>query len=344
MKAVTFEGPGAVAVKDVEDPVLKDERDAVIRVTASAICGSDLHLYTGRLPMPLRGWVLGHEYVGVVEDVGSGVSGLAKGDRVVGSFMAACGECFYCERDWPTQCLRQQHLGFGQVPGAQAEYLRVPFADTTLFKTPDSLSDESLVCVGDVLATGYFAAEQAGIQPGDVVVVVGCGAVGLYSIMCAQLFQPAAVIALDSLPDRLALAQSLGAVPLSTGEGNPGSAIRQLSGGRGADVVIEAVGQEDSIRACFSYVRPAGTISVVGVYSEAQFAFPMFVSFLRNIRFLIGLCPATRYMPELLRLIEGGKLDPARIITHDMPLAEAPRAYDIFANRTENCTKVILRP
>jgi len=344
VKAVTFEGPGAVAVNDVEDPALKDERDAILRVTASAICGSDLHVYNGRLPIPLRGWVLGHEYVGVVEEVGSGVSGLAKGDRVVGSFMAACGECFYCERGWPTQCVKQQHLGFGQVPGAQAQYLRVPFADVTLFKTPDTASDEALVCVGDVLATGYFAVEQAAIQPGDVVVVVGCGAVGLYAIMCARLFGPSTVVALDSLPDRLALARALGAVPLNTGEGNPGSAIRQLSGGRGADIVIEAVGQEETIRACFSYVRPAGTISVVGVYSEAQFAYPMFVAFLRNIRFLIGLCPATRYMPELLRLIESSKIDPAKVITHELPLAEASRAYEMFANRTDSCTKVILRP
>ncbi|HXG36269.1 MAG TPA: alcohol dehydrogenase catalytic domain-containing protein, partial [Dehalococcoidia bacterium] len=215
MKAVTFEGPFQVAVKEVADPEIKEPTDAIIKVTAAPICGSDLHVYNGRLPIPLRGWVLGHEYIGVIEEVGGEVSSFARGDRVVGSFVANCGQCFYCQHGWPTQCLKQQHLGFGQVPGAQAQYLRVPFAPTTLAKVPDSLSDEDAVCAGDVLATGYFAAEEGNIQPGDTVVVVGCGAVGLYSIMCARLFQPATIIALDSVAERLAMAERLGALPVN---------------------------------------------------------------------------------------------------------------------------------
>ncbi len=343
MKAVTFEGPFNVAVKDVPDPQIQEPTDAILRVTTSAICGSDLHLYNGRLPMPLRGWVLGHEYIGVIEEVGSAVANLKKGDRVVGAFMASCGQCFYCQRGWPSQCLKQQHLGFGQLPGTQAEYVRIPLAYHTLERVPPSLSDEQAILVGDVMATGYFAAEQGGIREGDVVVVVGCGAVGLFALMCAQLFKPGAVIAIDSVPERVALAQRLGAIAIDMTNQDPGRVIRQHTENRGADVVLEAVGHADSIRACFSYVRPGGTISVVGVYSEAQFPFPMFQAFVRDLTFRIGICPAKSYMARLLSLIQEGKLDPTVVISHSLSLAEAPRGYDIFANHKENCVKVVLR-
>jgi 2-desacetyl-2-hydroxyethyl bacteriochlorophyllide A dehydrogenase len=343
MRAVTFEGPFSVAVKDVPDAEIKDPTDAILRVTTSAICGSDLHVYNGRMPMPLRGWVLGHEYVGLVEEVGAAVTNFKKGERVVGAFMSSCGQCFYCNKGWTSQCMRQHHIGLAQLPGSQAEYLRVPLAATSLDKVPASLSDEQAIFVGDVMATGYFGAERGVIQEGDVVAVVGCGAVGLFAVMCAQLFKPKTIIAIDTVPERVALAEKLGAVGVDKTSQDPGRVMREHTEKRGADVVIEAVGHADSIQSCFTYVRPGGTISVVGVYSEAQFPFPMFQAFVRDLTFRIGLCPAKRYMAFLLSLIEAGKLDPAVIVSHSLPLVVAPRAYDIFAHHKENCIKALLK-
>ncbi len=344
MRAAIFNGPFNVVVGDVPDPQLKDPGDVIIRVTLSAICGSDLHPYTGRLPIPLKGWVMGHEYAGVVVETGPDVHRFRQGDRVVGSFMAACGECEDCKRGWPTQCLRQEHFGFAQVAGTQAEYLRVPFADQTLESIPQSLSDEQAILVGDVLATGYFAVDWAGIQPGDVVTVVGCGAVGLLTIMSARLFQPEAIIALDSVPERLTIAEKLGAAAINISSEKAANAVRKLTGNRGADAVIEAVGTPDAIAASFDYVRPGGTICVVGVPTEPQMPVPGFRSFLHDITLRVGLCPAQRYLGELLSLIEAGRLDPTQVITHRLPLSEAPHGYDIFANQKDGCVKVVLKP
>ncbi|MFQ6020161.1 MAG: alcohol dehydrogenase catalytic domain-containing protein, partial [Dehalococcoidia bacterium] len=242
MKAVTFQGPYKVEVRDVPDPAIQEPTDAIIRVTTSAICGSDLHVYNGRLPLPATGWIIGHEYIGVIEEVGPDVTDFKRGDRVVGSFSAGCGDCFYCRGRLSSQCLRQQPFGFFTLAGAQAQYLRVPFSSFTLEKVPDSLSDEQAVFLGDILSTGYFAADQGGIGKGDVVAVVGCGAVGLFALMSARLFNPKAVIAIDSLPERLALAERVGAVAVDMGQGDPAAVIREHTEGRGADVVIEAAG------------------------------------------------------------------------------------------------------
>lgn len=344
MKAVTFQGPFRVQVDDVPDPTVKEPTDVILKVTTSAICGSDLHVYNGRIPIPLTGWILGHEYIGEVVEVGSAVRNFKPGDRAVGAFVSSCGDCFYCQRGWPTQCPKQLTFGFAQLAGAQAQYLRVPFGHFTLEKVPEGLSDEQALFVGDILSTGYFCAERAEIRPGDVVVVVGSGPVGLFAQMCAQLFQPKAVLALDSVPERLELARRIGSLPVDISKDDPTAVIREHSEGRGADVVLEAVGHQDSLRSCFQYVRPGGTISAVGVYSEAGFPFPMFQAFLRDLSFKIGVCPAKNYMGKLLGLIQEGKIDPTLIITHTLPLEEAPRGYEIFANRQENCIKVLLRP
>ncbi len=344
MKAVTFEGPFKAEVKAVPDPALQEPGDVILKVTSSAICGSDLHAYSGRIPTPVTGWVMGHEYVGEIVEVGDGVEGLKPGDRVVGAPYASCGECFYCRRDWPSQCMYQQHFGFGMLPGAQAEYLRVPYGQNTLEKVPDSLSDERAILPGDILSTGYFAAERGEVGPGDVVVVVGSGPVGLCALMCARLFEPKVVIAIDSVPERLEMAGKLGALPVDMSGQDPGAVIREHTEGRGADVVIEAVGDRDALRSCFQYVRPAGTISAVGVYSEAEFPFPMFKAYLHDLTFRIGGCPVKNYMAKLLNMIEQGKLDASVILTHSLPLAEARHGYDIFANRRDGCVKVILKP
>lgn len=344
MKAVTFQGPFRVQVEDVPEPAIQEPTDVILRVTTSAICGSDLHVYNGRIPIPLTGWIIGHEYVGEVVEVGSEVKNFKPGDRAVGAFVASCGGCFYCQRGWPSQCVQQQTFGFAQLAGAQAQYLRVPFGHFTLERVPQGLTDEQAIFTGDILSTGYFCAERGDIRPGDVVAVVGSGPVGLFAQMCALLFQPRAVLALDSVPERLELARRIGAVPVDISKDDPTAAIREHTEGRGADVVLEAVGHLESLRSCFQYVRPGGTISAVGVYSEAEFPFPMFQAFLRDLSFKIGVCPVKNYMGKLLGMIQEGRLDPTLIITHTMPLEEAPRGYDIFANRRENCVKVLLKP
>ncbi len=313
-------------------------------MTSTAICGTDIHVYDGRIPIPRTGWVMGHEYVGEVVELGQAVTNFKVGDRVVGAALASCGECFYCRRRWPSQCLHQQHFGNGMIPGAQAEFLRVPYGHNSLEKVPEGVPDQTAVLVSDVIPTGYFGAERGEIQSGDVVVVVGSGPVGLAAQMSARLFGGETVIAVDSVPERLEMARGIGSLAANLTDQDPCVTIRDCTEGRGADVVIEAVGHEESLRGCFRYVRPAGTISSVGVHSEADFPFPMFQAYLRDITFRIGSCPMKNYMADLLRLIERRELDPSFMVTHTLPMAEAPRAYEMFANRSDGCVKVVLRP
>ncbi len=344
MKAATFQGPFKVEVKDVPDPTIQDANDVILKVTTAGICGSDVHAYDGRMNIPALGWSMGHEYIGEVVETGSGVSNFKAGDRAVGSFVSCCGDCHYCKIGWPSQCTKQQFFGFIALGGAQAEYLRVPNGHYTLEKVPDGLSDDKALFTGDIQSTGYFAADNAGIKPGDVVAVVGSGPVGLFAQMGALTFDPKVVLAIDSMPERLELSKRIGAEPIDMSKEDAASVVRQHSEGRGADVVLEAVGIEPSLKSCFNYVRPGGTISAVGMYTEPEFPFPMFQSFLRDITFKIGVCPVKRYMGKLLGMINEGKMDPSMIITHTMPLDDAPRGYDIFHHRKENCIKVVLKP
>jgi 2-desacetyl-2-hydroxyethyl bacteriochlorophyllide A dehydrogenase len=343
MKAVTYQGPNQVQVEEVQKPAIQMPDDALVRVTASSICGSDLHLYDGRLPFAQKGFVLGHEFLGVVEEVGDRVSDLKAGDRVVAAFSTSCGRCFYCQRGLTTQCIRGgQVFGFGQLSGGQAGYVRIPLAETTCEKIPDALNDEQAILVGDVLATGYYCADIGNVRPGDIVLVLGCGPVGLCTIMSVWLFGAAKVLAVDSLPERLELAAKLGATPINLSQEDVSAALRQHTGGRGADVVCEAVGSREALRSCFTYVRPGGSIAAVGVYSEASFDFPIFLSFLRDLSFRTGICPAKQYMGTLVGLIQSGRIDTTPLITHTLPLEEAAHGYDIFAHRKDGCVKVLL--
>ena len=343
MKAVTFQGPHKVEVKDVPDPRIEDPTDVIIRVTLASICGSDLHFYNGRIPFPITGWTLGHEYIGVVESIGDEITNYKPGDRVVGAFISSCGSCFYCQRRMPNLCLKQKTFGYSQLPGAQAELLRVPFGDFTLEAVPDDITDEKAIFLGDCLSAGYFCAEQGEIKSDDVVAVVGCGCVGLFCVMSAAEFNAATIIAIDSHPERLEIASKLGAIPADLNQ-NPGAVLREYTDGRGADVVLEAVGSEEALRGCFNYVRPGGIISASGAYSEASFPFPMFQSFLRNLTFKIGICPSKNYIRPLMTLLQEGTIDPSVVISHSLPLEEAAMAYDIFASRKDRCVKVVLKP
>src|SRR5690348_6510169 len=268
MKALTYQGEGDVKVVDVPKPGVKGSRDVLVRVTLGAVCGSDLHILHGHTPMN-QGAVLGHEFVGVVEDVGREVLRFRPGDRVVSSFFTACGHCALCRKGWFNQCVEKGTFGhgeyFGGLGGGQAEFVVVPNADNTMEKIPDGMNDEQAIFVGDILATGFFGAERAEIKPGDVVAVIGAGPVGLMAVMCAQLFGPARVFVVDMVDSRLEFAQGMGAIPVNAKETHPVEAIKRDTGGFGVDRSIECVGALTAVETAMQVVKGGGTISMVGV-------------------------------------------------------------------------------
>ncbi|MFZ0888909.1 MAG: alcohol dehydrogenase catalytic domain-containing protein [Candidatus Binataceae bacterium] len=351
MKAAVFHGPRDVRVESVPDPKLGSPTDAIVRITRAAICGSDLHYYQGRIPA-IAGFVLGHEGVGIVEEVGRNVTTLKRGRRVVVSGVVACGSCFYCRRGQESQCETCGSVVFGygknvagklgEVGGAQSEALCVPMADYTCYPLPDAIDDDAAVFLADILPTGFFGASNGNIVAGDTVAVFGCGPVGLCTIMAAQLFGAAEVIAVDSLPYRLELAVKLGATAVTTAQA--AETILARTGGRGADVTIEAVGHESALQSALMTVRPGGTVSAIGVFSEASFSFPIGLAFVRDLTFRMGLANIRSHIPRLASLIEHGRLDPRPLISHRLALSDAPRGYQIFDARSDNAVKVLLKP
>ena len=345
MKALTFQGEGDVKVMDVPKPSIKGSRDVLVRVTLGAVCGSDLHILHGHTPMN-QGAVLGHEFVGVVEDVGPEVMRFKPGDRVVSSFFTACGHCALCRKGWFNQCVEKGTFGhgeyFGGLGGGQAEFVVVPNADNTMEKIPERMSDEQAIFVGDILATGFFGAERAEIKPGDVVAVVGAGPVGLMATMCAQLFGPARTYVIDMVDSRLEVAQELGGIPINAKESHPVQTVEKVTDGIGADSSIECVGQLSAVDTAINVVRGGGTISMVGVPSAVQGDFPYLRMWLKSLTFRAGWCNVQKYMRPLLDLIEAGRLHPEKIISHRMKLDEAEEAYRIFDAR--EATKIVLLP
>jgi len=334
-----------VAVSDVPGPALTGPCDALVRVTLSAVCGSDLHIYHGHSPVD-EGATLGHEFVGVVEQAGAGVRAVKPGDRVVAAFFTACGGCRLCRRGWWSQCESRAIFGhgryFGGLGGGQAERCVVPNADLNLVPIPAGVGDEQAVFVGDILATGMFAAERGMICPGDTVAVVGAGPVGLMALMCAQLYGPSRVFAIDTIGGRLELARELGAVPLDPAEAHPQVEIQRHTGGAGADAVLECVGQIRAIETAINVCRGGGTVSSVGVPSEVNADFPYFDVWNRDLTFRSGLANVHAYMRPLLDMIEAGRLHPERVISHRLSLDQAEEAYRLFDSR--EATKVVLTP
>ncbi len=345
MRALTFQGARTVRLDDVPRPTLKGPEDALVKVTTSAICGSDLHLYHERIPIQ-AGAILGHEFVGVVEDVGDHVQRVKPGDRVVACFFTYCGHCINCRRGWFSQCERKGVFGYGQhfgdLGGGQAEYCVVPLANQTLEPIPDAVSDEQALFVGDILATGFFGAERARIQPGDTVAVVGAGPVGLMAVMSAQLFGPSQVFAIDMVEERLKLAAQLGATPINAADGNAAKQVKALTGGHGTDASVECVGLAATIETAIYSVRPGGTVSVVGVPEMLEGNFPHTRIWWNNLTYTGGVCNVPAYMRQLLDLIAAEKLDPARIVSHRLNLDEGARAYEMFDRR--EATKILLVP
>jgi 2-desacetyl-2-hydroxyethyl bacteriochlorophyllide A dehydrogenase len=346
MKAASYQGEKAVKLIDVPKPSIKGSRDVLVKITLGAICGSDLHIYHGNVPFS-PGELIGHEFVGVVEEVGTEVQRFKPGDRVVSAFYTSCGICALCRKGWFSQCVDKETFGFGAVyggglGGAQAEFVVVPHADHTMEPIPAGVSDEQAIFVGDILSTGFFAAERAGISPGDTVAVIGAGPVGLMATMCAQLFGPAKVFVVDMVDARLEIALQLGGIPINAGNVNPIEAINAQTGDLGVDCSIEAVGAAASVDTAIRCVRGGGTISMVGVPSQYTGDFPYYPMWEKSLTFRSGVCNVREYMRPLLDLIAAGRLKPEVIISHRMKLDDVAEAYRMFDAR--EATKIVLTP
>lgn len=348
MKALTFHGIETIQYESVADPVIEQPTDVIIKVCACAICGSDLHVYHGREHGLDSGTVMGHEFMGEVVDIGEGVTTLRKGDRVMSPFTTSCGNCFYCQIGLTCRCIHSQLFGWREkrkgLHGAQAEFVRVPLADANLVKVPDNVSDEEATLLGDIIPTGYFCALQAGINPKGVFAVVGCGPVGLMAILGARELGAEKILAFDKEPARLAMASTFGAEAISVSNGNPREKINELTEGRGADGVMEAVGNASSLQLAFDLLRPGGTLSSIGVCTEKSLPFNPTQAYDKNITMKVGRCPARHLMPKLLPLVQQKKYDFTAIVTHRMNLSEGVNGYKTFASKSDNCLKVILRP
>jgi threonine dehydrogenase-like Zn-dependent dehydrogenase len=346
VKAVVYEDVGRVEVQDVPDPEISDPHDAIVRVTTAAICGSDLHFFHGKAPLS-PGDTIGHEGVGVVERVGTDVERFAPGDRVVIAFDIVCGHCWFCLHGQTSLCEDFRNLGAGPfgggLGGTQAELVRVPYADVNLLRIPKDMEDERAIFVGDILTTGYYGAAIAGIQPLDVVAVVGAGPVGFFCLQAALLHGAKEVLVLDMEADRLALAQKMGAIPIDVKARNPQMAVCDMTEGRGADVVIEAVGSPSAFDTSIEIVRRGGAVSVVGMYVIESVQIPLGVYWSRalTIRFA-GICPVHAWWDRSMEAVVAGKIDPLPIISHTLPLSDAAQGYELFDSR--RATKVLLKP
>jgi threonine dehydrogenase-like Zn-dependent dehydrogenase len=388
MKAVCWHGKGDVRVQNVPDPKIINGRDAIIRVTATAICGSDLHLYDGFIPAMREGDILGHEFMGEVVEVGK-ENGIRKGDRVIVPFCISCGNCFFCKRDLWSLCdnsnpnaraletlygqsgaglFGYSHL-YGGYAGGQAEYVRVPFADVGPVKVPDSVTDEQALFLTDIFPTGYMAAEVCEIKPTDTIAVWGCGPVGQFTIRSAYLLGAHRVIAIDRVPERLAMAREGGAETINYQESDDLiEELKQMTGGRGPDACIDAVGMEahgttigaaydrvkasmlmatdrpNVLRQAIQACRKGGIISIPGVYGGFLDKINFGAAFAKALTFRMGQTHMHKYMRPLLERVERGEIDPSFVITHRLRLQDAPWAYQTFRDKENDCIKVVLRP
>jgi threonine dehydrogenase-like Zn-dependent dehydrogenase len=389
MKALCWHGKGDMRCDTVPDPKIEHPRDAIVRVTATAICGSDLHIYGGLIPTMQDGDVVGHEAMGEIVELGDAVKNLKVGDRVVVPFTIACGECFFCKRGFHSGCERtnpnakQAEKLWGHSPaglfgyshmlggfaGGQAEYMRVPYADVGPIKVPNGLADEQVLFLSDIFPTGYMAAEFCDIKPGDTIAVWGCGPVGQMAIRSAFLLGAARVIAIDTVPERMALARDARAETLDFMQEDIYDALQAMTGGRGPDACIDAVGTEaesmaslDSawdrvkvatfmgtdrphvLRQAIHCVRNFGTVSIVGVYGGFLDKIPMGSAINRGVTFRMAQTPVQRYLPQLMQRIEKGEIDPSFVITHRARLEDGPELYKTFREKKDGCIKVVMRP
>ena len=389
MRANCWQGKKKMQVEQVPDPKILNSQDAIVKITSTAICGSDLHLYNGFVPTMQAGDIVGHEFMGEIVEVGKGVSKLKVGDRVVVPFPISCGKCFFCEKQMYSLCENSNpnawlaeklwghspaglfgysHL-LGGFAGGQAEYARVPFADVGPIKIENGFTDEQVLFLSDIFPTGYMAAEACDIQPGDTIAVWGCGPVGLFAIKSAFLLGAERVIAIDRFPERLRMArEKCGAITLNYEDVDVLDSLSEMTGGRGPDSCIDSVGMEAhghsamyaydrakqalmlesdrpiALREAIMACRNGGTVSVAGVYGGLVDKLPMGSVMNRSLTIKTGQTHVQRYLRPLLQRIENGEIDPSFVVTHRLPLDEAPNAYEMFLNKTHECIKVVLKP
>ena len=344
MKAVIFEGPGKVRVGDLPEPQIQEPTDAIVRIAVAGICGTDIRIYWGRLPVA-PGTALGHEFAGAVEAVGPAVERYRPGQRVVSPFSTFCGGCFYCRQGILSNCERRQLFGFGQLGGAQAELVRVPNADAMLEPLPDAVTDVQAGFLSDVLPGAFAGMELGGVRPGDVVAVVGCGPTGLCAALSALAMGAATVVGVDHHPERLETARAIGALPVDSDRQDAVARVRELTASRGADVAAEATGTPDGVQAALALTRPWGTLVSLGVFLEPAQEFPLGNLGLRHVTLKpAGVPPVKLTIPRLIRLITEGLLDPTPLAKPVLPLSEAPRGYELMAQRRDGAIKALLRP
>lgn len=348
MHALAFRGKQAVHFEEVPDPELQAPGDVIVRVDLAAICGSDLHVYHERERGIDPGTVMGHEFVGEIVEVGHGVRGFGTGARVLSPFSTSCGGCFYCQSGLTARCPSGQLFGWVQrgsgLQGTQAEYLRVPLADSTLVAIPPGVTDEEALLLGDVFSTGYFCARMAGVNAGGTYAIVGCGPVGLMAILGARELEAESLFAIDTVPERLALAVRFGARAVNLAAEDPVGVVREATGGRGADAVLELVGSAEAGRLAIDLVRPGGTLAVAGVHNEERFPFSPAEAYAKNLTFRTGRCPARATLDHLLPVVQRKKYDLAAVLTHRMPLSQGETAYATFDRKLDGCIKVALTP
>jgi threonine dehydrogenase-like Zn-dependent dehydrogenase len=389
MKALCWNGKYDVRVQTVPDPEILNPRDAIVKITSTAICGSDLHLYDGYIPTMEAGDILGHEFMGEVVEVGKGITTLSAGDRVVVPFTISCGHCFFCQRDmWslcdnsnPNAWIAEKMYGYspaglfgyshmmGGYAGGQAEYARVPFADSGPIKVPEGLSDEQVLFLSDIFPTGYMAAENCHIQPGDTVAIWGCGPVGQFAIKSAYLLGAERVIAIDDVPERLQMAREQGgAETIDFSKESTLERLKELTGDRGPDACIDAVGLEahgtsvdalydraktalsmatdrpHALREAIQACRKGGTVSIPGVYGGFLDKVPLGAAFNKGLTLKMGQTHVQKYLRPLLERVERGDIDPSFVITHQLKLDDAAKGYAMFKHKDDGCIKVVLKP
>jgi threonine dehydrogenase-like Zn-dependent dehydrogenase len=388
MKAVTFQGTGKMEVMTVPDPKIINPRDSIVQITSTCICGSDLHLFDGYIPSVRKGDIMGHEFMGIIVETGSAIKNLQKGDRVIVPFTISCGNCYYCKMGMTSLCdnsnpnagAAEEFMGysaaglfgyahlFGGYAGGQAEYARVPFSDFGCFKVPENLSDEQSVFLTDIYPTGFMAAENANIKPGDTVAIFGCGPVAQFAIRSAYMLGAGKVVAIDRYAERLEMARQGGAETLNYEEVDVIDELKIMTGGRGPDSVIEAVGMEahgtgigfiydrvavatgmetdrpTALRLAIQACGKGGTISMAGVFGGIVDKIPLGAAFNKGLTLKMGQTPVHKYLQPLTEYILNGDIDPSFVITHEVGLERAPEMYKTFRDKEDGCIKVVLKP
>jgi len=347
MKALTFKSIRQIEYTDVPDPVIIDPGDMIVRTTCTAVCGSDMHVYHGRETGIDTGTVMGHEFTGEVVETGSDVKRFSPGDHVVSPFTTNCGECYFCRIGLTARCDKGQLFGWVEngkgLQGAQAEYVRIPLADSTAVHIPDGIEVRHALLAGDILSTGYFCAEMAAVKKGKSYAVVGCGPVGLLAVLSASALGADTVYAIDRIGYRLEIAEKLGGIPVMLDD-TLKEKVNELTGGVGFEAVMEAVGSPDAQKLAYRIVRPGGIISTVGVHTAGSFSFSPVDAYDKNITYRIGRCSARHYMDIVIPKIKGWSRELDLVITHRMGLDQGEEAYRMFDRKLDNCLKILLTP